>query len=117
MRRFVFAFCLVSAGAFGATFSLDPSKSRVAFTYQQMGAPAEGEFQRYAAQVSFDAARPAVSQVLFTLDIAGVDTGLAEVNKELQRPAFLTQANSRRRALSQRRSRRWRIMPTTLRVN
>ncbi len=88
MRRFVFALCLVSTGAFGATFSIDPNKSRVAFTYQQMGAPAEGEFQRYAAQISFDAARPAASQVVLTLDITGVDAGLAEVNEELQRPAF-----------------------------
>lgn len=87
-RRFLFALCLVSAGTFGANLNLDPGNSRVAFTYQQMGAPSEGEFKRFAARVSFDAARPAVSQVLFTLDIAGVDAGLAEVNEELQRPAF-----------------------------
>lgn len=88
MRRFLFALCLVSLGAFGANLSVDPSTSRVAFTYQQMGAPAEGEFQRYAAQLAFDAARPAASRVIFTLDIAGVDAGLTEVNQTLLEPAF-----------------------------
>ncbi|MEX1167734.1 MAG: YceI family protein [Hydrogenophaga sp.] len=54
-----------------------PAQSEIAFTSRQMGVPVDGKFKTFSAQVAFDPAKLATSQIAFT-----VDTGSADINRE-----------------------------------
>ena len=54
-----------------------PAQSEIAFTSRQMGVPVEGKFKSFNAQVVFDPAKLATSQIAFT-----VDTGSADINRD-----------------------------------
>ncbi|MGS5089825.1 YceI family protein [Hydrogenophaga sp. A37] len=57
--------------------ALIPAQSEVAFTSRQMGVPVDGKFKTFSAQVAFDPAKLATSQIAFT-----VDTGSADISRE-----------------------------------
>lgn len=57
--------------------ALVPAQSEVAFVSRQMGVPVEGKFKSFSAQVAFDPAKLATSQIAFT-----VDTGSADISRE-----------------------------------
>lgn len=57
--------------------TLVPAQSEVAFVSRQMGVPVEGKFKSFSAQVAFDPAKLATSQIAFT-----VDTGSADISRE-----------------------------------
>jgi polyisoprenoid-binding protein YceI len=61
-----------------------PERSRLAFTYKQMGVPMQGGFKRFAAQLAFDPAKPETGQdSALSLDAASVDAGYQEANAEV----------------------------------
>ena len=89
MTHWLMAFLLLASfPVAGANLALDPTKSRVGFTYQQMGSSVEGEFKRYTANVQFDPAHPEAGHVVFRIYPAGTDAGNADANNELLLPAF-----------------------------
>ncbi|MDP2416723.1 MAG: YceI family protein [Hydrogenophaga sp.] len=57
--------------------TLVPAQSEVTFVSRQMGVPVEGKFKTFSAQVAFDPAKLATSQIAFT-----VDTGSADISRE-----------------------------------
>jgi polyisoprenoid-binding protein YceI len=57
--------------------ALVPAQSEVSFVSRQMGVPVEGKFKTFSAQVAFDPAKLATSQIAFT-----VDTGSADISRE-----------------------------------
>ena len=68
-------------------------KTSVAFTYQQMGVKMDGRFRRFAAQLSFDPAKPAAAKTSFEIDLASIDTGSSEGDQEVAgKPWFDTKA-------------------------
>ena len=75
---------LVLAGsAQAAEFnSIQTEQSSVAFVFKQMGVPVEGKFKKFAAQISFDPAKPAAAKAAMDLDLASIDAGSAEANDE-----------------------------------
>ena len=44
------------------------AKSRVIFTYQQMGVAVDGHFRKFSGQLSFDPAKPTAARVSFDVD-------------------------------------------------
>lgn len=89
MIHWLMAFLLLASfPVAGANLALDPTKSRVGFTYQQMGSSVEGEFKRYTANVQFDPAHPEAGHVVFRIYPAGTDAGNADANNELLLPTF-----------------------------
>lgn len=56
---------------------LIPAQSELSFVSKQMGVPVEGKFKTFAAQVAFDPAKLATSNIAFT-----VDTGSASISRE-----------------------------------
>jgi len=57
--------------------ALVPAQSEIVFVSRQMGVPVEGKFKTFSAQVAFDPAKLATSQIAFT-----VDTGSADISRE-----------------------------------
>ncbi len=93
----VVAGALLTAGAMLATGAaaaaqydrLLADRSRVTFSYRAMGAPIEGRFVRFSAEFAFDEAQPQRSRATVDIDVASIDTGLAEANDTaLTRPWF-----------------------------
>lgn len=52
-----------------------PETSRLSFSGEQMGAPFEGQFKRYDAEIAFDPEDLAGSRVVVTIDMASAGTG------------------------------------------
>lgn len=71
---------------------LVPGQSRITFTSQQMGVPVDGQFKRFAAQVAVDPARPEAGRARIEVDLASIDTGLAEADSEAQGKSWFNTA-------------------------
>jgi polyisoprenoid-binding protein YceI len=65
---------------------VDAAKSSVKFVFTQMNVPVEGNFKRFAGEVSFDAAKPETGRASFTVDLAGADAGSGDANQALAMP-------------------------------
>ncbi|MBI4754837.1 MAG: YceI family protein [Betaproteobacteria bacterium] len=59
-------------------------RSQIGFVSKQMGVPVEGRFGRFAAQVSFDPARPDAGRAQIEVDLASIDTGSQEADDEVK---------------------------------
>lgn len=78
--------CLASAlplahAAEYKTVALD--KSKVTFTYKQMGVAVEGQFKKFSPTLSFDPAKAANAKAAIEIDLASVDAGSAEADDEV----------------------------------
>jgi polyisoprenoid-binding protein YceI len=70
-----FALALGSVAAIAATaWHTDPPQSRLSFTGTQAGAPFEGAFQHFTADIQFDPKDLATSRFDVTIDLNSVDT-------------------------------------------
>lgn len=74
-------------------WKLDAGKSQVRFVIKQMNVPTEGGFRRFTAQASFDPAKPEAGRFRVDVDTASVDTGSAEGDDEVKRPAWFDVRN------------------------
>lgn len=73
-----------AGGAQAATFqSVQADKSRIGFSFRQMGVAMEGRFKRFSAQVQFDTDKPAQARGRVEIDLASVDAGSSEADQEL----------------------------------
>lgn len=63
--------------------SIAPEKSKVSFQYKQMGVTMDGHFKKFAAQLSFDPAKPAAARAQIEIDLASVDAGSSEADDEV----------------------------------
>ena len=69
-------------------WKLDAAKSQVRFVIKQMNVPTEGGFLRFTAQASFDPAKPEAGHFRVDVDTASIDSGSAEGDDEVKRPAW-----------------------------
>lgn len=69
--------------AHAASFALQPDKSALTFVYKQMGVPVDGRFKKFSAAIDFDPAKPAAAKASIDVDLASIDTGLAEADEEV----------------------------------
>jgi polyisoprenoid-binding protein YceI len=82
---------LVSAAP--ATWKIDPSHSQVGFSVRHLViSNVRGEFTRYDGTVVLDDADPARSKVEATVDVASVDTRVADRDAHLRSPDFFDAA-------------------------
>lgn len=63
--------------------TVQATQSRLSFVFKQMNVPVEGKFNRFAAQIDFNPAKPEAGHAAFTVDIASIDAGSAEANGEV----------------------------------
>ena len=68
-------------------------KSTIHFTYKQMGVAVDGQFRKFASQITFDPAKPSAAKATFEVELASVDTGAPEGDQEVAgKPWFNTKA-------------------------
>jgi polyisoprenoid-binding protein YceI len=76
MIRLITALTLLAASPAAAqTWVVVPEQSRLGFGGTQTGTPFTGAFQRFAAQISFDPAKPEAAKIAVTIDMASARTG------------------------------------------
>ncbi len=89
--------CLMLAAALSVGFTaananpltLDPARSQVTFVSRQMNVPVEGRFQRFSAQIHFDAKKPEAARARLDIDTASIDAGSPEASAEVIRKPWL----------------------------
>ncbi|KQP38291.1 polyisoprenoid-binding protein [Methylobacterium sp. Leaf104] len=74
------------ARAEAAAWTVDAARSRIGFSGVQVGAPFQGRFKRFSAQIDFDPAAPETGHAVVDIDLASAETG------DAQRDASLPQA-------------------------
>ena len=62
---------------------IQPEKSTIAFTYQQMGVKVDGRFQKFSAQLNFDPAKPAAAKASIDIDLGSIDAGSPDADQEV----------------------------------
>ena len=60
------------APALAATWRVDPSQSKLAFTYKEDGKPAFGSFERFSGTGSFDPATPQNATLDLTIEVGSI---------------------------------------------
>lgn len=67
---------------------LVPAQSEIGFISKQMGVPVEGKFKKFEADIRFDTAKLAASQIAFTIDTGSATIGVRETDAELPKPVW-----------------------------
>lgn len=78
--------------ALAAPLKVDPAKSAVSATFQQMGVGVDASFRKFNAQVDYDAAKPEKSKANVEIDISSFDLGDADYNKEVLKKEWFNAA-------------------------
>lgn len=84
-RKAVLAAALIASVAFAASLKVDNAKSSVTATFRQMGVAVDAQFNKFTAQVDYDAAKPENSKASVDIDVASFDLGDAEYNSEVRK--------------------------------
>lgn len=76
---------LLACSAYAMQFSeVQTISSQITFVSKQMGVPVEGRFGKFAAQLAFDPAKPDASKARIDIDLASIDAGSEDANKEVR---------------------------------
>ena len=95
MKKIILALALATAFSAQAVeyTPVQPDKSAINFTYKQMGVAVDGQFRKFASQITFDPAKPSAAKATFEVELASVDTGAPEGDQEVAgKPWFNTRA-------------------------
>lgn len=76
----------------GAAQPVRVPPSTVTITVTQMGVRVNAPFTRFHASIDFDPAHPAGTGAQFTIDVASLDLGDAEYNREILKPVWFDTA-------------------------
>jgi polyisoprenoid-binding protein YceI len=72
--------------------TVQPTGSEIVFVTRQLGAPVEGRFTRFTAQLALDPKAPERGNVRLAIDTASARFGTAELDGEVVRPGWLSSA-------------------------
>ena len=86
------AFVVSGTAAVAAPLKVDPAKSAVSATFQQMGVGVDASFRKFNAQVDYDAAKPEKSKASVEIDIPSFDLGDPDYNQEVLKKAWFNAA-------------------------
>ncbi len=82
----------IALAASAAPLKTDPAKSSVAAVFKQMNVPVEAKFTRFNAQVDYDAAKPEAAKANVDIDMASLDLGDADMNREVAKKIWFNAA-------------------------
>lgn len=63
---------------------IDMSRSKIEFSYQQMGVKVQGHFKKFETKLKFDPNKLRAASVTVHVDLNSIDTGSAEGNEEVR---------------------------------
>lgn len=95
MIRHILSASLLTALSFSvsAAQTLVPQKSKVDFSFKQMGVAVDGGFKSFAAKVDFNPAKPEKAQAEITVDLASIDVGGSDGNTEAKKKSWFDVAS------------------------
>jgi polyisoprenoid-binding protein YceI len=67
----------------GAALKTDANKSSVAAVFKQLNVPVEAKFKKFTASIDFDPAKPEAGKASAEIEVASLDLGDPEYNKEV----------------------------------
>jgi polyisoprenoid-binding protein YceI len=88
IRSLLLCVSLLPALAHAGNWRIDETQSRLGFQYRAMGAPAEGEFRRYVADIQWDVSKPADARIRLDVDTGSIDAGLSDATAEAANSEF-----------------------------
>ena len=80
--------CLLAAQPALAQQKLVPTDSKISFITRQMGVPLEGHFKKFDAQVAFNPAQLASSNITLNVDTASATFGAPETDAEMPKATW-----------------------------
>lgn len=80
------AAAVTAAASAPATWTADPARSTLEFTFVQAGAKSTGRFARFTANVDFAATDPAAGRLDVNVDLGSVDTRDKDRDTQLRAP-------------------------------
>ncbi len=80
---------ILPGSAMAKDLRLDAAKSRIEFSFSQLGVPMKGNFGKFNALIFFDAKQPAATRATFSVDLNSVDLGAEDYNAESRSPVWL----------------------------
>ena len=85
---------LVMAATVHATTldSVQADKSKIGFSFKQMGVAMDGQFAKSSATLNFDPAKPEQAKASIEVDLASIDTGSGEADQEVVGKAWFNTA-------------------------
>jgi polyisoprenoid-binding protein YceI len=92
MKTLFLLMACIALPAAAQDWKTDAGKSQISFAIKQMNVPSEGGFKRFSARSAFDPAKPEAGQFQIEVDISSIDTGTAEGDSEVRRPAWFDAA-------------------------
>jgi len=63
-------------------------KSKLGFTFKQMGVAVDGNFRKFSTKLAFDPAKPEKASATLEIDLASIDAGSDEANDEVKNQAW-----------------------------
>ena len=72
--------------------AVQPDKSKIGFSFKQMGVAMDGQFAKSSATLNFDPAKPEQAKASIEVDLASIDTGSGEVDQEVVGKAWFNTA-------------------------
>lgn len=88
IQSLMLCLCLLSGWAHAGNWRIDEAHSRLGFQYRAMGAPVEGQFQRYLADIQWDPSQPANAHIRLDVDTGSIDAGLPDASSEALKGDF-----------------------------
>ncbi len=76
---------LLASPLTGYAQKVDYNRSQITFVSRQMNVPVEARFNRFTAQISFNAAKPETSKAAIDIDIGSFDISNDEINTEVRK--------------------------------
>jgi len=83
---------LLPSVAVAKTYKIDPAHTSVGFRIRHLFSHVEGRFNRFEGHIEFDPQVPEKTSVAGTIDVASIDTKLAERDKHLRGKDFFNVA-------------------------
>lgn len=94
MKRFLASVCTLLATMSSALpAGIDTTRSRVSITFRQMGTPIEAQFQRFKANIDYNASRPQAASATVELDTTSLDLHDPDYNKVVLQKEWLDAAH------------------------
>jgi polyisoprenoid-binding protein YceI len=79
---------LVARSASATTYNVDPEHTSVTFRVRHLFTQVNGRFDKFDGRIVFDPAHPEQTKVHGSIDVASVNTNVAERDKDLRSPRF-----------------------------
>lgn len=77
----------------GNAQQIDYGRSQITFISRQMNVPVEAKFNKFTAQITFNAAKPESSKATIEVDVGSYDIGYDEFNNEVQKKDWFDTRN------------------------